>query len=518
MRRVVYLSISSIACLILIAFPVSAQLRAFPGAEGWGATSLGARGGNGYELRFVTHHSWSGPGSIGRALTAPTNGKGVFVIFRISGYIDIPNGVNPTIDQPFMYIAGQTAPGGGVCLRLDPSSTGGDFLLAIKASHVIVRYLGLRHGADPSGGDQSTNIIVRTGSSDVMVDHCVSQWGSDEAADIDADPDDVRNVTFQRCAFIEGLEYHSTGFRVGGNADKGGFSGIPYHISIHHNFFAHNNSRNPRVGSKPPDGIGVEIVNNALYGTTESGGVDFNSVVDIVGNYIKETSGFPDLQWETNLGFNGRPWFANRQDSTQFPPVKDPSIHMHGNVTEYVSGNTRTDGVNYDLIRDETTLGQPIPSDWRRAQPMPQPPFPITEVSAQQAWTDIVVNGEVGNIHFIDERGVLQRRTTDPALDRVIVDAANGEPQRQSNQTAYIHHPNDVGGYPAIASGTPYKDSDNDGMGDQWEIDNGLDPNDASDFSGDHDGDGYLNIEEFLNGDNPGDVPTAPTNLQVIGG
>ncbi len=79
---------------------------------------------------------------------------------------------------------------------------------------------------------------------------------------------------------------------------------------------------------------------------------------------------------------------------------------------------------------------------------MAQPPFPITEVSALQAWEDIVVNGEVGNIHFVDERGVLQRRPTDPALERVIVDAKNGEPQRQSNLNAYIHHPNDVGGYP----------------------------------------------------------------------
>jgi pectate lyase len=472
-----------------------AQTPSFPGAQGWGATAQGARGGTGYAVRFVDTLNFSGPGSISAALTDPAGGKGVFVVFRVSGYIDVPPGSNLTIAEPHFYVAGQTAPGGGVCLRLSPSAQAGDFLLAIDADHVIVRYLCMRHGDDPSGDDQGTNIVVAPGRSNIIVDHIVSQWGSDEAAAIGSNGvNNITNVTFQRSAFIESLQPHATGLLIGDDHEQ---QATNVRVSVHNSFFAHNNSRNPRITSRATDGIGTEIVNNAIYGTTESGGVDWDSTVDIVGNYAKETPGIPGLDWENDPGFNGRIWFANRQDLFQSPPITDPSIHMRGNVVEYKSGTKRTDGSDYDLIRDETTLAEPIPVAWRRTPRMAQPPFPITEVSAQEAWNDVVVKGNVGNTHYVDEAGIFRRRPIDAALERVLNDARNGE--GQSDLGDYISTPNDVGGYPPIIAGTPYTDTDNDGMGDQWESNNGLDPTDPTDAYGDMDGDGYLNIEEFLN-------------------
>ena len=253
---------------------------AFPGAQGYGATTPGGRGGR---ILTVTNLRDNGPGSLRNAISTPGPRT---IVFRVSGVIRLRSRI--VIREPFVTVAGQTAPGQGVILV---AAEGGGQMIHVNTHDVILRYLRIRTGALGKPGAGQVNIQVNSGAHDVMIDHCSLSWALDENLDItrnipdDADAEtwpEIYNVTVQRSIMAEGLLPHSTGTRVGGEFERDGWKGV-HHIAIHHNLYYANNSRNPMVAS-----TGLKVVNNYVFQWgSELGATTAGSIVDWIANYFR---------------------------------------------------------------------------------------------------------------------------------------------------------------------------------------------------------------------------------------
>lgn len=209
-------------------------LPSFPGAEGAGACASGGRGGSVYR---VINLNADGPGSLADAVSRPNR----IVVFAVSGTIDLTrkNGKHSgalQIAQPNITVAGQSAPGEGICIR------GGS--IHVAAGNVILRHLRVRRGyvASGSSGD---SVDIKGQFENVIVDHISTSWATDENLTLT----NATNVTAQYCIAAEGLDYynpeqspfrHSEGSLFGSHTPGG-------HMTIHHTIYAHNRLRNPRT-------------------------------------------------------------------------------------------------------------------------------------------------------------------------------------------------------------------------------------------------------------------------------
>lgn len=241
---------------------------AFPTAEGYGKYAKGGRGGEVYE---VINLNDSGKGSLREAVEA--SGPRT-VVFRVSGNIELESPIK--IKNPYITIAGQTAPGAGICLKNYP--------LSIDANHVIVRYIRVRPG-DVSGKDYDA--ISSRYTKHLILDHVSASWSVDETMSVYH----CDSITVQWCMISESMS--------GSNHVKGphGFGGIwgSNHSTYHHNLLAHHSSRNPRMasGSGYTDYRNNVIYNwgyQSLYGgeANQKGNDKFNfSTFNIVANYYK---------------------------------------------------------------------------------------------------------------------------------------------------------------------------------------------------------------------------------------
>jgi pectate lyase len=256
------------------------SMPAFPGAEGFGAESIGGRGG---KILFVTNLNDSGPGSLRAAVES--GGPGT-VIFRVSGTIALKSRLSVT--RPYITIAGQTAPGDGICLK--------DHALTISADHVIIRYLRCRPGDNTKS--ESDALSISSGRN-IIVDHCSASWSVDETLSASA-RDRLGNVTVQWCIISESLHdsSHHKGPHGYGSLIRGGH-GNGY--TFHHNLYAHHHARLPRPGnynnrSRDPEGFILDFRNNVVYnwagsaaGYNADGSNKANSItkMNFVGNYYK---------------------------------------------------------------------------------------------------------------------------------------------------------------------------------------------------------------------------------------
>src|SRR5436190_10011119 len=245
--------------------PVAAP--AFPGAEGFGANTPGGRGG---KVIAVTNLSDDGPGSFRAA--CETEGPRI-VIFRVSGLITLNRKL--VIKNPYITIAGQTAPGDGICLR--------NYTFVIATHDVVVRYLRSRLGDVTAQEDDS--LTLAAGAKNVVVDHCSATWSVDEDLSLAGD---VSNVTVQWCLIAEGLHHskHSKGAH-----GYGSLSRAKGPVTWHHNLWAHNVSRNPRLGDnygRPPYPT-FDVRNNVIYdyGEIASGLTQGVLKVNYVANFIR---------------------------------------------------------------------------------------------------------------------------------------------------------------------------------------------------------------------------------------
>jgi pectate lyase len=414
----------------------SAGVPAFPGAEGFGAGATGGRGGSVYE---VTNLDDSGPGSLRDALSQGNR----TVVFRVSGTIRLKSSL--AVSNPNMTIAGQTAPGAGICLR--------DFTFSIKSHDVIVRFLRCRLG-DVTGraGD---GISIEHGCRNVILDHCSATWSIDEALSLSGD---VSNVTVQWCLIAEGLNRskHPKGAHgYGSLARANGF------VSLHHNLWAHNDSRNPRLGDnygRPPYPT-FDVRNNVMYdyGSVCSGLTQGNLKVNYVANYIRPG---PSSKAKVPIRI-GAP--------------SELKFYIKDNVFE---GNDA-------LTTENAGFFDPVEIQGKRQVETVAEPFPapaVTTLSARDAYAAVLA-------------GAGAARPVRDAVDARIVSEV------RDRGGAIIDSQAQVGGWPELTSKTPPADSDHDGMPDDWETRHGLNPKDPADgprlATGARSG-GYTNLEIYL--------------------
>ena len=268
------LSLTAVFCLAVT--QASAQIPAFPGAEGAGAHATGGRAGAVYR---VTNLNLKGPGSLADAVSQANR----IVVFTVSGTIDLTRinkkGRAIEIGQPNITIAGQTAPGEGICIK------GG--ALHVTAGNVIVRYLRIRRGFNVIG-DQNDSVDIKGEFQDVIFDHVSATWATDENFTLT----NANRVTAQYGIAAEGLDYfnpnqspnrHSEGSLFGSHT-PGGF------MTIHHTLYAHNRLRNARTtggGETPPY---LDFRNNVIYDwkeyATHTGSQPVN--LNLVNNFYRE--------------------------------------------------------------------------------------------------------------------------------------------------------------------------------------------------------------------------------------
>ena len=238
--------------------PLGTGLRAFPEAEGFGAYTVGGRGG---KVLFVTNLNDSGPGSLRAAVETPGPRT---VIFKVGGVIELKKAIQ--IKEPYLTIAGQTAPGDGICLK---GAT--DTLTLLNTHDVIVRYLRVRTGYT---GDREANqgdCISAYSSENFILDHCSTSWGTDETLSCTLTCD---RYTVQWCVIAEGLDFygHSMGSILGGDRS-----------TWHHNLIAHNRTRNPRFAGVSR----CDYRNNVIYDWGDTSGYGDFRAVNYVNNYLK---------------------------------------------------------------------------------------------------------------------------------------------------------------------------------------------------------------------------------------
>ncbi|WP_419999018.1 Ig-like domain-containing protein [Streptomyces boninensis] len=378
---------------------LAAAIPAFPGALGGGMYATGGRDGEVYE---VTTLDDSGPGSLREAVSADNR----TIVFRVSGTIHLDGGLDITGSN--LTIAGQTAPGGGICVAGNETE--------IKGSNIILRYLRFR-GGDTLGTPIDT--FGMEGQENVIIDHCSISWAVDE----NCSPYKNKNVTVQWCIISEPLTMskHEKG--------RHGFGGIwgGDNVSYHHNLLVHNGGRNPRFGFEEGLNQLADSRNNVIYnyGYTSCYGGEWAEGINIVGNYYK-----PGPNTLADIA----PVIVS--------PDRFGAWHVSGNVIEGHDDVTQDNREGIKLgVGGITLLEKPVELE-----------NPLPEESAKEAY-EAVLKGA---------GAILPRRD---AIDaRVIADVRGGTGRMINSQR-------EVGGWAPLAATKPPADSDHDGIPDDWKGD-----------------------------------------------
>ncbi len=451
---------------------VSAQTPAFPGAEGHARyTTTGGRGGTVYHVTKLADD-----GSKGTLRYAVRRSGVRTVVFDISGTIELKSDL--VISYPDITIAGQTAPGDGICLK--------DYQLQINADNVIVRFIRCRMG-ELRGAEEDA--MEGQGHKNIIIDHCSMSFSTDECASFY----DNTDFTLQWCFLAESLK---ASVHVKGNHGYGGIWGGK-NASFHHNILAHHDSRNPRMcGSRYSNRADLEKVdfrNNVIYnwGQTNSAYAGEGGSYNIVNNYYKPGP-------STKSSIVARLFAPNADDGTnaQLKGVWG-RFYVDGN---YVDGSSPYDNVqnrasaiaatnadNWKGIHPDTRNAA-LPTDGIKSE-SPFEAGTVTTHSAAEAYEKVVAYAGAS-------------RSRDSQDTRIAGEILAGEytyAGSVTGQKGIIDATSDVGGWPVLRSTEPEKDSDGDGIPDVWETANGLNPNDASDGAlAWHDGTGYTALEVYL--------------------
>ncbi len=475
---------------------VDAQsIPAFPGAEGWGAVSVGGRGGRVIE---VTNLNDAGTGSLRDCIGA--SGPRICV-FRVAGEIVLTSG-RLAVRNPFLTIAGQTAPGDGITVRAGNTLVRPIMNFESNVHNVIVRYIKFRLGFNtsdhpdkigpyPSEAREERDVITIRSGQNIILDHISAQWGTDEGVSANPDPGAVvKDITIQRCIVAAGLRPHSTGSLFRSEPSQGRDTS---RVSLHHCLYSHNAHRNPRFDSVDQ----IQAINNVMYNWFSRSGETVGATApDFIANYFKAGP------WSDPNRIMQHEDTPGPTDPTLFP---DPSIYAKDNIA--IPFQPDPNAANWNLFRYAWIKSGLLPTSWRRFTPHPSPPIPVTITSAQQAYNSVLA--DVGDNARLDSQGNWVSRA-DAVDSRMINNVKNGTGPTSPEQN---DHQNDHGGFPSINPGTPYADTDHDGMADGWEnlhfatLSRGF----PSDSSSDFDGDGYTDLEEFLNGNDPGSGAPTPT-------
>ena len=458
---------------------IKTKIPAFPGAEGGGEFTPGGRGG---KVIVVTSLADEGKGTLREA--CETGGARI-IVFNVSGIIRLLTPIH--VRAPYITIAGQTAPGDGVCV------TGSSFL--IDTHDVILRHLRFRRGAqdvgfrdDACGGNPVGNI---------MIDHVSASWGLDENMSIyrhvyerdsvthKGEKPPTVNVTIQNSIFSEGLDSynHAFGSTCGG-----------HNCMFARNLYASNIARNCSVGM---DG-GFNFINNVIYNwwNRSVDGGDSKSFFNIINNYFKPG---PITPVDKPISYRILKPEAGRDKSH---PTAFGKAYVNGNIVEGYEKVTKNNWDGGVQLADEYRF-EDFVKDIRVDKPFEMPNVNILDTKKAYKFVLENVGAMFPKRDAVDARVV---KTVETGKAIYVENAPLYIPKyvkrrlpADSYKQGIITDIRQVGGLPEY-KGQPVVDSDNDGMPDAWEKANGLNPNDPSDAVKDCNGDGYTNIEKYING------------------
>ena len=481
-----------------------AKIPAFPGAEGGGMYTFGGRGG---KVLTVTNLNDDGPGSFRWACE---QGGARIVVFNISGIIRLKSPIY--VRAPYITIAGQTAPGQGVTIA------GESF--QVDTHDVIVRHMRFRRGEtqvtyreDSFGGNPVGNIII---------DHCSCEWGLDENISFYRHMFDLNdgkpkrktptvNVTIQNTISAKALDTwnHAFGSTIGGE-----------NTTFMRNLWADNTGRNPSVGWAGVFNFINNVVYNWVHRTADGG--EFKSMFNFINNYYKPG---PLTPKESLVGH--RIIKAESRSEGLFPFKQFGRVYANGNIVEGYPEITKDNWKGGIQIDDHNAeIDETVMALMRSNEPFNMPYVSIMDTRGAYQWVLNYAGATIPCRDLVDQRICEEVRTGKAYYvedyEKKVKDNPYGDMwglhkrsqneeglfkyrrlPKDSYKDGIITDPRQMGGYPEYGDWKSWKDSDGDGMPDEWEAENGLNPNDPSDANKDCTGDGYTNIEKYIN-----DIPT----------
>lgn len=460
-----------------------ASLPAFPGAEGGGAHSFGGRGGR---VLVVTNLNDRGPGSLRWACE---EGGARIVVFNVAGIIRLKSPL--IIRAPYITIAGQSAPGDGVCVAGET--------IWINTHDVVIRFMRFRRGETYVG--RRDDAIGGNPVGNIMIDHVSASWGLDENMSMyrhmyndSTGKQEVKlgtvNITIQNSIFSEALDTwnHAFGSTLGGE-----------NCTFMRNLWADNAARNPSIGWNGIFNFTNNVVFNWVHRSTDGG--DYTALFNIINNYYKPgplTPKTEPISYRILKPESGR---------SKLPYVVFGRAHLEGNIVE---GNARVTKDNWDGgVQLENKKGdlmsfeeaKPYFAAMRTSKPFPMAPVTIIPTLQARDYVLANVGATLPKRDAVDTRVIKQVKTGkieyNPNVELPKTQFEHRRLPIDSYKGGIITDIKQVGGYPEY-KGSPYKDSDNDGMPDAYEIKHGLNPKDASDAAK-YTKNGYTNIENYLN-------------------
>ena len=473
------------------------SLPAFPGAEGGGMYTTGARASTSATIYHVTNLNDKGTGSLREAVS---KGNRV-VVFDVAGTIKLEDSLSISNDN--LTILGQTAPGDGICIKGADTYVTGD--------NIIIRYIRFRMGTTNETQELNSAADVLAyikdhkvyedafgakGSTNLIIDHCSMSWSTDECCSVYA----VKNATVQWCLIGEGLN-RSVHVENGDDWQEHSYGGIVggQNLSYHHNLIANCKGRFPRVGTSATvssyngqadkDGL-VDIRNNVMYNWSATGtyGGENGMRVNLVNNYYKEGANttskkniFYQMSAGKSAGTSG--WGTD--------------IALSGNYYEPINASSTTNKINADnkegVSPDKATTYTIV--DYDDSDPSHGEyikSYPITTNTAQDAYTLVIERAGASLV-----RDSVDTRLADDAKNGTTTAGTKGLINFPGNLLDPPTNNSDPKAWPEL-TGTKKTDTDNDGIPDDWEDAHGLNKNSAADALTKN-SEGYLNIEAYAN-------------------
>ena len=481
-------------------------IRAFPGAEGGGMYTTGGRGGR---VIHVTNLNDSGAGSLRDAV----NQSGArTIVFDVAGTIELKSDLK--IKNGNLTIAGQTAPGDGICLRY--------YSTVVDADNVIIRFVRFRPGVNSSGSDDGLDALWGRYHKNIIIDHCSMSWSTDECSSFYAN----QHFTMQWCLLAESL--HNAGHTKGSHGYGGVWDGVS--ASFHHNLLANHDSRNPRFGSPNtyyPNNTGVDIKqsersidyrNNVVYNFCSNAAYGGEGArMNFVGNYYKWGPG--SINGKGTSYKNGEAIQNGGKRRSYFYAVD--GRYTSGGVTYdegaahiYTEGNSNFFDSSID---PSSSVGAQLVADNRKGFPLSE--GSMSQVSPEVTWLDKVLpirynnqpcsvtshTAQTAYRQVLDYAGASLKRD---AVDRRVAEHTAASTYYKDgsmgSKNGIIDLPEDVGGYPVLtATDEEVKrsttDTDKDGIPDHYEEVLGLDKSKADAAAKTLDPQGlYTNFEAYL--------------------
>jgi len=477
--------------LLFMGFNVYAQQLAFPEAEGFGAYSKGGRGGQVLEVtNLLDDENGEIVGSLRWAFKQGAS-EPTTIVFRVSGVINLVSELKQKFTKG-LTIAGQTAPGDGICIRGNKVNLGG-------SSNLILRHLRFRMGLNEDGTFIKGSSIGIENTNNVIIDHCTFGWSGEENMTMY----DNDFTTVQWCIVHEGL--YASGHAKGARSYACQWGG--QNATYHHNLLAHNYSRTPRFnGSKHHDiNVLYEYINNVNYNWGKAGSA--------YGAYIEIEDGSYKCNMINNYYKPGPAWPGSQ--SSFFAQSLHHSVQGDSLIARwYMQGNVMEGSANKALNKDNSlgldakyyeTIGI------SKSALISKKPFGIPHSiyieTAIDAYKSVLVGAGAFPRDSIDKR-IINEVSTGTASGRGTTPKYLGKDGKTYTDNPFYEEAKGIIDNPVLAFGADAypeymtynipTDTDHDGMPDKWEKKNGLNPNKADDRNIVAE-DGYTMLEKYIN-------------------